>query len=97
MAIILITHDLGVVARVADEVAVMYAGKVVEFGKVDDIFYRSAHPYTVGLRAAMPVNDPSRNHVLSPIEGSPPDLFAPPAGCGYCCLLYTSPSPRDRG
>jgi oligopeptide/dipeptide ABC transporter ATP-binding protein len=84
MAIILITHDLGVVARVADEVAVMYAGKVVEFGKVDDIFYRSAHPYTVGLRAAMPVNDPSRNHVLSPIEGSPPDLFAPPAGCGYC-------------
>jgi oligopeptide/dipeptide ABC transporter ATP-binding protein len=84
MAIILITHDLGVVARVADEVAVMYAGKVVEFGKVDDIFYRSAHPYTVGLRAAMPVNDPSRNHVLSPIEGSPPDLFSPPAGCGYC-------------
>ena len=101
MAIILITHDLGVVARVADEVAVMYAGKVVEFGNVDDIFYRSAHPYTVGLRAAMPVNDPSRNHVLSPIEGSPPDLFSPPSGCGYCsrcpeameiCAIETPPT-----
>ena len=83
MAIILITHDLGVVARMADEVAVMYAGKIVERGSVDDIFYRSAHPYTVGLRAAMPTNDPSRQHRLEPIAGSPPDLFAPPAGCGY--------------
>ena len=84
MAIILITHDLGVVARVADEVAVMYAGKVVEYGSVDDVFYRSAHPYTVGLKEAMPMNDPAGQHVLKPIDGSPPDLFAPPAGCGYC-------------
>lgn len=84
MAIILITHDLGVVARMADEVAVMYAGKVVEHGSVDDVFYRSAHPYTLGLKAAMPTNDPSRQHKLVPIEGSPPDLFAPPPGCGYC-------------
>lgn len=83
MAIILITHDLGVVARMADEVAVMYAGKIVEHGSADDVFYRSAHPYTLGLRAAMPTNDPSRQHRLEPIEGSPPDLFAPPAGCGY--------------
>jgi oligopeptide/dipeptide ABC transporter ATP-binding protein len=83
MAIILITHDLGVVARMADEVAVMYAGRIVEHGSVDDVFYRSAHPYTVGLRAAMPNNDPARQHRLEPIEGSPPDLFSPPPGCGY--------------
>lgn len=84
MAIILITHDLGVVARMADEVAVMYAGKVVEHGTVDDVFYRSAHPYTVGLKEAMPTNDPSKQVELKPIDGSPPDLFAPPVGCGYC-------------
>ena len=54
MAIILITHDLGVVARMADDVAVMYAGEIVEHGTADDIFYRSAHPYTLGLRDAMP-------------------------------------------
>ena len=54
MATILITHDLGVVARMADEVLVMYAGEVVEKGNVDDIFYRSGHPYTQGLRLAMP-------------------------------------------
>jgi oligopeptide/dipeptide ABC transporter ATP-binding protein len=83
MAIVLITHDLGVVARMADSVAVMYAGKVVERGSVDDIFYRSAHPYTLGLRAAMPSNDPALKQNLQPIEGSPPDLFAPPPGCGY--------------
>ncbi len=84
MAIVLITHDLGVVARMADDVAVMYAGKVVEQGSVDDVFYRSAHPYTLGLKAAMPSNDPTKTQSLQPIEGSPPDLFAPPAGCGYC-------------
>lgn len=84
MAIILITHDLGVVARMADEVAVMYAGKVVEYGSVDDVFYRSAHPYMLGLKQAMPNNDPSRQHALQPIAGSPPDLFSPPVGCGYC-------------
>jgi oligopeptide/dipeptide ABC transporter ATP-binding protein len=88
MAIVLITHDLGVVARMADEVVVMYAGQVAEKGTVDDVFYRSAHPYTLGLRAAMPSNDreggSSRtDHRLLPIEGSPPDLFHPPAGCAY--------------
>ena len=83
MAIILITHDLGVVARMADEVVVMYAGQIVERGTVDDVFYRSAHPYTLGLRAAMPTNDRTAPHRLTPIEGSPPDLFHPPAGCGY--------------
>ena len=52
MAIVLITHDLGVVARMADEVAVMYAGEIVEHGTADDVFYSAAHPYTVGLRSA---------------------------------------------
>ncbi len=83
MAIILITHDLGVVARMADEVLVMYAGQVVERGGVDDIFYRSGHPYTLGLRAAMPSNSRDADVRLMPIDGSPPDLFKPPAGCGY--------------
>ncbi|MEE2785153.1 MAG: ABC transporter ATP-binding protein [Pseudomonadota bacterium] len=84
MAIILITHDLGVVARMADEVLVMYAGQIVETGSVDQIFYESAHPYTLGLRAAMPSNDPAGGNELKPIDGSPPDLFNPPPGCGYC-------------
>ena len=83
MAIILITHDLGVVARMADEVAVMYAGEFLETGTADDIFYNSAHPYTVGLRAAMPTNRDDAEQELMPIDGSPPDLFAPPPGCAY--------------
>jgi oligopeptide/dipeptide ABC transporter ATP-binding protein len=83
MALILITHDLGVVARMADDVAVMYAGKIVESGSVDDVFYRSSHPYTLGLKLAMPNNDPARHETLQPIEGSPPDLFSPPVGCAY--------------
>lgn len=82
LSIILITHDLGVVARMAHDVCVMYAGKIVESGSVDDIFYRSAHPYTVGLRGAMPSNRRERQR-LQTIPGSPPDLFAPPAGCGF--------------
>ena len=83
MAIVLITHDLGVVARMADQVAVMYAGQIVETGKVDDIFYRCAHPYSLGLKAAMPANDRQRSRPLRPIDGSPPDLFDPPKGCAY--------------
>ena len=86
MAIILITHDLGVVARMADRVAVMYAGQLVEYGSVDDVFYRSAHPYTLGLKRAMPSNrrvEGEAEKLLEPIAGSPPDLFQPPVGCGY--------------
>ena len=83
MAIVLITHDLGVVARMADDVLVMYAGEVVEQGSVDQVFYRSGHPYTLGLKAAMPSNRQDAGRTLTPIDGSPPDLFAPPAGCGY--------------
>jgi oligopeptide/dipeptide ABC transporter ATP-binding protein len=87
MAIILITHDLGVVARMAEDVLVMYAGEVVEKGGVDDVFYRSGHPYTQGLRLAMPsnrqVNTDEEEQTLVPIDGSPPDLFNPPKGCAY--------------
>jgi len=97
MAIILITHDLGVVARMADEVAVMYAGKIVEHGTVSDIFYKSAHPYTLGLKEAMPTNDPSKQHELKPIEGSPPDLFSAPKGCGYCARCPYAMQICDKG
>jgi len=83
MGIVLITHDLGVVARMADVVAVMYAGQIVEQGSVDDVFYRPAHPYTLGLQQSMPRREETRRARLEPIEGSPPDLFSPPAGCGY--------------
>ena len=83
MSIILITHDLAVVARMADQVAVMYAGEIVETGSVEDIFYQPAHPYNQGLQQAMTSNQ-QPDRVLSPIPGSPPDLFSPPKGCGYC-------------
>src|SRR6185503_10729447 len=82
MAIVLITHDLAVVARMADEVAVMYAGEIVERGTALDVFDQPAHPYTLGLRGALPSRSTQRAG-LNPIEGAPPDLFAPPAGCGY--------------
>ncbi|MGB8930191.1 MAG: ABC transporter ATP-binding protein, partial [Anaeromyxobacteraceae bacterium] len=74
MAIVLITHDLGVVARMADDVAVMYAGRIVEQGSVDDLFYRPAHPYMLGLKQSMPQRGERTHGRLEPIEGSPPDL-----------------------
>ena len=83
MSIVLITHDLGVIAQMCEDVAVMYAGQIVEYGSVDDIFYRSAHPYTLGLKSAMPENNESQKKNLRPIPGSPPDLFSPPEGCAY--------------
>lgn len=83
MSIVLITHDLAVVAKMADTVCVMYAGQIVERGRAEDVFYRSRHPYTLGLKQAMPSRSLSRDETLSPIPGSPPDLFAPPEGCGY--------------
>lgn len=83
MSIILITHDLGVVARMADDVAVMYAGQIVESGSAEAIFHHGGHPYTLGLRRATPSNVPGHVQQLEPIEGSPPDLFQPPPGCGY--------------
>ena len=82
-AIILITHDLGVVAEMCDVVVVMYAGKIVEKGRVQDIFSNPQHPYTKGLLKSIPRFDMDRNQRLSPIIGSPPDLFAPPEGCSF--------------
>jgi oligopeptide transport system ATP-binding protein len=81
-AIIFITHDLGVVANVADRVAVMYAGKVVEIGTVDDIFYNPKHPYTWGLIGSMPTLD-STDEELFAIPGSPPDMLNPPVGDAF--------------
>lgn len=83
MSIIIITHDLGVVANIAQRIVVMYAGKVVETGAVDDVFYHSRHPYTWGLLSSMPRLDQASDEPLVPIEGTPPDLFAPPAGCAF--------------
>lgn len=82
-AIILITHDLGVVASMADRVAVMYAGKIVEIGSTEDIFYRPGHPYTRALLKSLPTTDMNRTERLVSIPGTPPDLLNPPAGCGF--------------
>jgi oligopeptide transport system ATP-binding protein len=81
-AIIFITHDLGVVANVADRVAVMYAGKIVEIGTVDDIFYNPKHPYTWGLIGSMPTLDSSEDELFA-IPGSPPDMLNPPVGDAF--------------
>ncbi|SDZ75085.1 oligopeptide transport system ATP-binding protein [Thalassobacillus cyri] len=81
-SIIFITHDLGVVANVADRVAVMYAGKIVEIGTVDEIFYNPKHPYTWGLLGSMPSLD-SADEDLYAIPGTPPDLIAPPKGDAF--------------
>ena len=82
-AIILITHDLGVVANLADRVAVMYAGKVVEQGTSQDIFYRASHPYTAALLRRLPTVETKHDEELISIPGTPPDLFAPPKGCAF--------------
>lgn len=81
-AIILITHDLGVVANAAHRVAVMYGGKIVETGNVDEVFYNPKHPYTWGLLGSMPKLD-NRDEELQAIPGSPPDLADPPKGCPF--------------
>ena len=83
MSMILITHDLGVVAEVADRVIVMYGGKVVESGEVKDVFERCRHPYTQGLLASMPRMDQLKEKKLEPIPGNPPDLLSPPKGCPF--------------
>lgn len=82
VSIIIITHDLGVVAQVADRIAVMYAGKIVEAGERREIFYNPQHPYTKGLLNSVPRLDLDGADLV-PIGGSPPDLFAPPAGCPF--------------
>lgn len=82
-AIVLITHDLGVVASLADRIAVMYAGKVVETGAAKDIFYNPSHPYTVALLNSLPKHDTNKSDKLSSIPGTPPDLLDPPKGCAF--------------
>jgi oligopeptide/dipeptide ABC transporter ATP-binding protein len=82
-AVILITHDLGVVADVADEIIVMYAGRVVEKGSTRDLFYDSQHPYTWGLLGSIPRLDRPKPDRLFSIKGSPPSLLSPPRGCKF--------------
>ncbi len=82
-AIMLITHDLGVVAGLADQIMVMYAGRQAEVGTTDDVFYRSRHPYTLGLLASMPRLDDTGEEPLVPIAGSPPSLINRPSGCPF--------------
>jgi len=79
-AIVLITHDLGVVARVADRVQVMYAGRSAERGSIDALFAHPSHPYTVGLMRSLPGANRER---LIPIPGAPPNMLAPPSGCAF--------------
>ncbi|MDN4091225.1 ABC transporter ATP-binding protein [Brevibacillus agri] len=83
LSIVMITHDLGVVAEIAHRAVVMYAGIVVETGKVEDIFANPKHPYTWGLMRSLPRIDGEEKERLVPIEGAPPDLFHPPKGCPF--------------
>jgi oligopeptide transport system ATP-binding protein len=83
MSVILITHDLGVVAHTAHRVAVMYAGKVVETGTLREIFYDPQMPYTWGLLSSIPLPTADRSQELIPIPGSPPDMADPPKGCPF--------------
>jgi oligopeptide transport system ATP-binding protein len=91
MAVIWITHDLGVVAGLVDRVNVMYAGYIVETGPVKDIYARPRHPYTIGLLGSLPRLDESMHEKLTSIEGLPPDLIAPPPGCPFAprCAYVT--------
>ncbi|MBQ9328454.1 MAG: ABC transporter ATP-binding protein [Solobacterium sp.] len=83
MAIIIVTHDLGVIAQMADEVVVMYGGRICERGTADDIFYRPCHEYTKGLLRSIP-NVDNMNEKLIPIEGTPINLLDLPKGCAFC-------------
>lgn len=83
MAVILVTHDLGVVASVADRIQVMYAGKIVERGTVKEIFYESTHPYTRALLNSVPKIHTNNKEVLYSLKGTPPDLINPPEGCSF--------------
>ncbi len=82
-AIIMITHDLGVVADMADHIMVMYAGKPVEYGPSDEVFYNPLHPYTWGLLESLPRHDVDDKGALCPINGQPPSLINLPPGCAF--------------
>jgi oligopeptide/dipeptide ABC transporter ATP-binding protein len=83
MAIIWITHDLGVVAGIADTIQVMYGGRIMERGKVKEVFSNTSHPYTKGLLNSLPRLDQSSGHKLIQIEGQPPDMRVEPKGCPF--------------
>jgi oligopeptide/dipeptide ABC transporter ATP-binding protein len=82
-AVVIITHNLGVVARYADRVNVMYAGKIVETASAKELYANPRHPYTIGLLKSVPRLDQTKRDRLQPIEGSPPDLINPPLGCNF--------------
>jgi peptide/nickel transport system ATP-binding protein len=82
-AVVMITHDLGVVAELSDDILVMYAGRVAEYGSAADIFAQPGHPYTWGLLASMPRMDRERLTRLVPIPGTPPSLIRVPSGCPF--------------
>jgi peptide/nickel transport system ATP-binding protein len=82
-ALIIITHDLGVVAELADDILVMYGGKCVEMGTAKTVFHEPQHPYTWGLLGSMPRLDRDVRHRLTPIRGTPPSLITPPPGCVF--------------
>jgi len=83
MAIIWITHDMGVIAEICTKVIVMYGGMVMETGDVNEIYYEPKHPYTIGLHNSIPRLDIDQKERLVPIKGSPPDLMSPPSGCPF--------------
>jgi oligopeptide transport system ATP-binding protein len=102
-SIIMITHDLGVIAEVCDHIVVMYGGTIMEQGTEKDIFYNPQNPYTVGLHKSIPKVTGGEKKRLVPIEGSPPDLLHPPEGCPFSsrcphtmkiCLTERPPSFR---
>jgi oligopeptide/dipeptide ABC transporter ATP-binding protein len=83
VALVIITHNLGVVARYADRVNVMYAGKIIERGTAKEVYYNPRHPYTIGLLNSVPRLDLPRKEKLDPIEGQPPDLGNLADGCAF--------------
>jgi peptide/nickel transport system ATP-binding protein len=97
MAVILITHDLGVVAEVADRVCVMYAGKIVEQSNINEIYYKPDHPYTIGLLNSIPRLDQMEGRRLQAIPGQPPSLISLPAGCAFRArCTYSTLVPNNR-
>lgn len=100
-AVILITHDFGVVAGMADKIAVMYAGQIIESGKKRDIFYNPKHPYTWALLNSVPKLEWKGKQLLDTIKGTPPDLIAPPKGCAfaarckYCMNICLEEEPKE--
>ena len=100
-AVILITHDFGVVAGMADKIAVMYAGQIIESGEKRDIFYNPKHPYTWALLNSVPKLEWKGKQLLDTIKGTPPDLIAPPKGCAfaarckYCMNICLEEEPKE--